>query len=459
MEHVHLIGIGGTGLSAIARVLLERGYRVTGSDLIFSPLAEALERAGAEVYTGHRAEQVQGADIVVRSSAVPDENAEVQSALNAGIPVLKRAEFLDCLTRDDRVVAVAGSHGKTTTTAMLAWVLMKLDQDPSFIIGGVVENLHTNARSGEGSIFVIEADEYDEMFLGLHPEIAVVTNVEYDHPDYYPTPEAFKGAFQDFVGNLTPGGTLILCAEDAGAVSLRHDITLDQDVFFYGFDSPDFNYMARNLRKQEDGSYHYDLYTGDITVDLIEDVHLGIPGKHNVLNSLAALAVVDQLDLSLEKAIAALADFKGSGRRFDIRGEFSGVVIIDDYAHHPTEIKATIETARDRYPDGGIWVVWQPHTFSRTMTLLDRFSTAFNGADHVLITDVYPSREERPADFSISAVVNSIDHDDVTLQPTFDEAASYLVPELVPGDVVLVLSAGDAVELSAHLAEMLSDEE
>lgn len=459
MEHVHLIGIGGTGLSAIARVLLERGFRVTGSDLNYSPLAEDLDQAGAVVYTGHRAEQVEGADIVVRSSAVPDDNVEVQAALNAGIPVMKRSEFLGRLTRDDKVIAVAGSHGKTTTTAMLAWVLMELDQDPSFIVGGVVKNLHTNARSGKGGLFVIEADEYDEMFLGLQPDIAVVTNIEYDHPDYFPTPEDFKQAFRDFMGNVTDHGAMILCAEDPTAVDLRHEASIDQDVRFYGFYIPDFHYMARNLQPQEDGCYHFDFYTGDIGVELIEDVHLGIPGEHNVLNALAALAVVDQLGLSLEKAIHALAAFQGSGRRFDIRGEFSGVAIIDDYAHHPTQIKTAIETAKGRYPEGALWVIWQPHTFSRTKALLDGYSTAFEGADHVIVTQVYPSREERPPDFSISDVVKAIDHPDVRFQATFDEVENELMPALAPKDVVLILSAGDAIELSAHLSEMLSDKE
>lgn len=457
MEHVHLIGIGGTGLSAIARVLLERGYRVTGSDLDYSPLAEALDQSGAVVYTGHQAEQVEGADIVVRSSAVPDDNVEVQAALKAGIPVMKRSEFLEPLTRDDKVIAVAGSHGKTTTTAMLAWVLMELDQDPSFIVGGVVKNLHTNARSGEGSLFVIEADEYDEMFLGLHPEIAVVTNIEYDHPDYFPTPEAFKQAFRDFMGNVTDHGAMILCAEDPNTVDLRHEATMDQEVFFYGFHDPNFNYMARNLQPQEDGCYHFDFYTGDIGVELIEDVHLGIPGEHNVLNALAALAVVDQLGLPLEDAVQSLAGFQGTGRRFDIRGEFSGVVIIDDYAHHPTQIKSAIETAKARYSEGALWVIWQPHTFTRTTALLEEYASAFEGADHVIVTDVYPSREERPPDFSIADVVDAIDHPDVRLQATFDEVEGVLMSTLAPKDVVLILSAGDAIELSAQLAGTLSD--
>ena len=459
MEHIHLIGIGGTGLSAIARVLLERGYRVSGSDLEYSALADSLMQAGALIHTGHEAENVRGADIVIRSSAVPDDNVEVQEARERGIPVVKRAEFLPRLTEGQKLIAVAGSHGKTTTTAMLAWILMALDQDPSFIVGGVVENLHTNARAGDGDYFVIEADEYDEMFLGLEPEVAVVTNVEYDHPDYYPTPQAFEEAFRSFVGQLKSGGSLVLCAEDPGARGLRHEIDLDQDVYFYGFDNPDFNYMARNLQGQDDGSYRFDFYTADIAMELFQHVELGIPGEHNVLNALAALGVVDVLGLSVEQATAALADFQGSGRRFDIRGEFAGVVIIDDYAHHPTEIRTTIRAAKDRYQDRDLWVVWQPHTFSRTVALQDEFRNCFQEAEHVVVTAVYPSREEKPQGFSMAEIVQNIDHGDVTYQAEFDAARSHLMSHVADGDVVLIFSAGDAVDLSADLAHTLSQQQ
>jgi len=456
MEHVHLIGIGGTGLSAIARVLLERGYRVSGSDLEYSELADSLMQAGALIHTGHEAENVRGADIVIRSSAVPEDNVEIKEARQRGIPVVKRSEFLPRLTEGQKLIAVAGSHGKTTTTAMLAWMLMELDQDPSFIVGGLVENLHTNARAGDGEYFVIEADEYDEMFLGLEPEVSVVTNVEYDHPDYYTTPQAFNQAFQSFVGQLKSGGSLVLCAEDPGARDLRHEIDLDQDVYFYGFDNPDFNYMARNLQCQEDGSYRFDFYTADIAMELFQRVQLGIPGEHNVLNALAALGVVDILGLSVDRATAALADFQGSGRRFDIRGEFASVVIIDDYAHHPTEIRTTIRAAKDRYPEQDVWVIWQPHTFSRTLALQNDFATCFQEAEHVVVTAVYPSREETPEGFSMAEIVREFDHGDISYQAEFEAARSYLMSHLSEGDVVLIFSAGDAVDLSADLAHDLS---
>ncbi len=459
MEHIHLIGIGGTGLSAIARVLLERGYRVSGSDLEYSELADSLLQAGALIHTGHEAENVRGADIVIRSSAVPDDNVEVQEARERDIPVVKRAEFLPRLTEGQKLIAVAGSHGKTTTTAMLSWILMELDQDPSFIVGGVVENLHTNARAGNGEYFVIEADEYDEMFLGLEPEVTVVTNVEYDHPDYYATPQDFEQAFRAFVGRLKSGGSLVLCAEDPGARDLRHEVDLDQDVYFYGFDNPDFNYMARNLQRQDDGGYRFDFYTADIAMELFQQVQLGIPGEHNVLNALAALGVVDVLGLSVERATAALADFQGSGRRFDIRGKYAGVVIVDDYAHHPTEIRTTIRAAKDRYPEQDVWVVWQPHTYSRTLTLQDGFSTCFQEAEHVVVTAVYPSREEKPEGFSMPEIVRDIDHGDISYQAEFEAARSYLVSRLAEGDVVLIFSAGDAVDLSADLARTLSQQD
>ncbi len=214
MKHIHFIGIGGTGLSAIAKVLLEQGYKVSGSDLTISPLAEAVEKAGATIYLGHQAEHIHGADIVVRSSAVPDQNEEIQAALAAQVPVLRRSEFLGRLMEGKEVTAIAGSHGKTTTTSMIAWILSKLDMDPSFIVGGVIVNLKTNARAGEGFDFVIEADEYDYMFLGLSPTRAVITNIEHDHPDLFPTAESFQDAFREFVNRLEPEVNLFLCAED-----------------------------------------------------------------------------------------------------------------------------------------------------------------------------------------------------------------------------------------------------
>jgi len=455
IEHVHFIGIGGTGLSAIAQVLLERGYKVSGSDQEYSLLAQAVDQAGAKVMNGHHAENVQGADIVVRSSAIPDHNVEVQAARAAGIPVLKRADFLGRLMEGQFGVAIAGTHGKTTTTSMVSWMLSALNQDPTFIVGGVVQNLGVNAKAGSGHVFVIEADEYDYMFLGLHPQIAVITNVEHDHPDIFPTPDVFHQAFRDFARCLVPGGVLLFCADDEGAARLASEVNEEQKTLSYGIGSP-HSYHAQNLRLNELGNFTFDLYKANHEEPEVVGIALQIPGEHNVQNALAALAVADILDLSLPLAAQALAEFQGSHRRFEVRGEFAGVTIIDDYAHHPTEIRATLKAARAKYPQQTIWAVWQPHTFSRTRTLFEDFTRAFRVADKVIVTKVFPAREPIPIDFSAQEIVDAMEHPTARFLPELEDVTEFLVNSLVPGDILIVLTAGNAIQISAQLAKRFS---
>ncbi len=460
-KRVHLIGIGGTGLSAIARVLLESGSRVSGSDRALSPLAQALQEAGATIHIGHRAENVQGADLVVRSSAIPDDNVEVQAAQAAGIPVLKRSDFLGQLMVDHFAIAVAGSHGKTTTTAMIAWMLSALGQDPSYIIGGVSANLGANAHAGGGKAFVIEADEYDRMFLGLQPNLAVVTNVEHDHPDCFPTEQGFYQAFLDFTGRLAQGGTLLGCADDPGAARLLADAKRQgKRSLAYGLRTTHHDYCARNLRSNKTGGYTFDVVWSQppSTAVLCPAVKLQVPGEHNVLNALAALAVAHQMSLPVEQASRTLEAFRGTGRRFELRGEAQGVTVIDDYGHHPTEIRATLQAAQARYPGRPLWAVWQPHTYSRTRTLLDAFAQAFDQADCVLITDIYAARESAPQDgFSARQVVSAMRHPEVHYTPDLAQATGYLLARLQPGVVLLVLSAGDADQISTHVLAALQE--
>jgi len=454
MTHVHLIGIGGTGLSAIALVLLESGYQVSGSDRQISPLAERVRAAGAQVYQGHASEHILGADLVVRSSAIPDENVEVKAAVQAGIPVLKRADFLGRLMGGKTAIAIAGSHGKTTTTAMVAWLLTALGQDPSYIIGGVSANLANNAHAGQGPAFVIEADEYDHMFLGLSPDIAVVTNIEYDHPDCYPTPDAFFQAFVDFSRRLVAGGQLLVCLDDPGAARLADDYQRENvRVFGYGVENLRADYQARNLEVNVWGGMSFDAACPgqSLKVDLL------VPGQHNVCNALAAMAVIDRSGLPLAEASQALEQYQGTGRRFEVFGQAGGVTLVDDYAHHPTEIKATLQAARIRYGSQRLWAVWQPHTYSRTRTLLDEFAGAFADADRVLVTDIYAARETAPEDgFSAADAAAEIDHPEVRHSGSLDQTIQYLIDNLAPGDVVLVMSAGDADRVNPALAEALS---
>lgn len=452
MKHVHLIGIGGTGLSAIARVLLERGYTVSGSDRAESQLARELRQAGVQVFIGHDKNNIIGADLIVRSSAITEDNPEVIAAHTAGIPVLKRSEFLGTLTADTRVIAIAGTHGKTTTTTMIAWVLTQLGLDPSYIIGGVSKNLGNNAHAGKGEFFVIEADEYDHMFLGLQPEKIVITSVEHDHPDCFPTPEDYQYAFTAFIQRIQPNGTVLVCQDDAGAYNLMSTIPPTCQALTYGIESKAL-YQGGALRGNDQGGFDFTAYFENTP---LAQVSLCVPGEHNVRNSLAAIAIAHQLGLSVAQAADALKSYRGTGRRFEIIGEINQITIIDDYAHHPTEIKATLAAARSRYPERRIWAVWQPHTYSRTRILKEQFSRSFQDADRVIVTEVYAAREPQE-NFSADQVVKQMQHPAARFIPGLIETAETLLKELKPGDVLLVLSAGDADRISAHVLAGLQE--
>lgn len=455
MTHVHFIGIGGSGLSAIARLLNESGYTVTGSDRAISSFAADLQAAGLTIYIGHHPRNVQGAEWVVRSSAVPDDNVEVIAAQQAGIPVYKRADFLGKLMENKTGIAVAGTHGKTTTTAMIAFTLSELGRDPSFIVGGVMSNYGINARAGLGAPFVIEADEYDRMFLGLKPRIEVITNLEHDHPDCYPTFEDMFTAFESFVSLLPTDGTLIGCVEDAGAASLiSHARRIGRHVIAYSIQGEmTINALewvqARLLKPNDHGGFDFDVTTNIGTLTTTH-VSLQVPGEHNVRNALAVLAVVATLGLSFKDAAKVLQKFTGTSRRFEIKGEKKGIIVVDDYAHHPTEIRATLAAARARYPKHRIWAVWQPHTYSRTKVLFHEFSRAFNDADEVIVTEIYPSREPKQ-EFSSAEVVSAMPHSSARFIPSLEETTRYLLKHLKQNDILLVLSAGDADQISANV--------
>lgn len=460
MTRVHFIGIGGSGLSAIARLLKESGYEVTGSDQSLSSFAVDLQNMGVQIYVGHHPRNISGAEMIIRSSAIKDDNPEVKAALQAGIPVYKRSDFLGRLMEKKIGVAVAGTHGKTTTTAMIAWMLFAMKRDPSFIAGGTLNNLNVNAHAGLGDAFVIEADEYDRMFLGLKPQIEVVTNLEHDHPDCFPTFEDMYSAFESFVDLLPPDGTLITCAEDEGAFTLvAHARRKRLSVVSYSIqgemtiNSPQW-VQARSVRPNEKGGFDFSVMTNMGSMTNAFKVSLQVPGEHNVRNALAALSVAAVMGLSMQKAAEALGQFTGTGRRFEVRGEPKGVLLVDDYAHHPTEIRATLAGARARYPERRIWAVWQPHTYSRTQTLMYEFSRAFGDADEVLVTEIYASREAKQ-DFSSAEVVASMPHTSARYSGSIEETKKYLLEHLRFNDVVIVLSAGDADQITAALLKEL----
>lgn len=441
-QRIHLIGIGGAGLSAIARILLQRGFRVSGSDLRSSGITEALVNEGAHVYRGHHADYVDGADLVLMSSAVAPEHVEARAAQSKGILIVKRNQFMAPLLAGHRTVAVAGTHGKTTSTAMIVHILRQAGKDPSYIVGGTMGNTGKNAAVGAGQTFVIEADEYDNMFHGLQPHIAVVTNVEHDHPDYFATAEDQYSAFAKFAELVSACGALVACSDDSGAASLLNMRKERQlSAFSYAIDDATADWRATEIQFADDATRARVLRHGDDLGSLV----LRVPGEHNVLNALAAMIVAELEGVGFEASAAALASFKGAARRFEIRGIRDDVIVVDDYAHHPTEIRVNIQAARSRYPGHQIWVIWQPHTFSRVRAFLSDFLSAFDAADKVLITPIYAAREDPiPGITSPILVESMVHHPSARFAADFEEAVACLRRDIAGPAVALICSAGDA---------------
>jgi UDP-N-acetylmuramate--alanine ligase len=443
---IHLIGIGGIGLSAIARVLLEEGRRVSGSDLKLSSITDALADLGATIYQGHRAENVGDADLVVVSSAIPADNPEAAAACARGIPVVKRDWMLGRMVESRFGIAVAGSHGKTTITAMIALCLTEAGLDPTFIVGGIMENLGTNARAGRGEHFIVEADEYDRTFLGLKPNIAVVTNIEMDHPDCYPELDDLVEAFREFVNLVPADGCIIGCGDEErvrGVLEVGSWKLEVGRVITYGL-GEGVDWRAVDVRPNEGGGSDFvALHEGQP----VGEFSLRIPGLHNVQNSLAVLAVAYQVGLHLAGVGKTLRSFRGVQRRFEVKGEVNGIIVIDDYAHHPTQIRTTLRAARERYPERTIWAVFQPHTYSRTRALLGEFAASFADADHVVVTDIYAAREFDDLGVSAADIVARMKHPDTRYIPGLDETSGHLLDHLKPGDVLLTLGAGDGYKV------------
>ncbi|MCC6605627.1 MAG: UDP-N-acetylmuramate--L-alanine ligase [Anaerolineae bacterium] len=451
--HIHLIGIGGAGISAIAQVLLGRGFIVSGSDQQANESTAVLRTAGATIYKGHAASNIAGADLVVISSAIPASNPELQAARTANIPVMKRADFLGHLMADRIGIAVAGSHGKTTTTGMIAHILMEADLDPTVIVGGHLPSLGGNGRFGEGDYFVVEADEYDHMFLGLKPEVAIILNIEHDHPDIYPSEEEYRAAFAQFARLLPEGGHLVLCATDAGTAALHEELNLTSiETTTYAISTSDnpgkADYQALDLRPNQLGGTDFLVQTEGQMIGL---ARLRLPGTHNVLNALAAIIVATDLGIDFNVIRSALGSFSGVNRRFELIGEVASVTIIDDYAHHPTEIEMTLKAARQRYPGRRIWAVWQPHTFSRTKLLLAKFATCFAEADKVVALDIYKSREKDSLGLDTAVVLQTMNHPSAVHIPDLDDAAKYILDRVRPHDVVLTLGAGDSNKVAQQV--------
>lgn len=448
---VHIIGIGGTGMSAIAHILLQRGYRVSGSDRSSSDFVRDLQSAGATVQIGHDAQHIEAADVVIATSAAPDTHVEIVAAKQRGLPVYRRHDVMQTLMHGKRGIAIAGTHGKTTTTSMTAHVLLATGQEPSYLVGAVLANTGANAAFGTGDAFVIEADEYGDMFLGLRPQCAILTSLEYDHPDFFESPAAMRTKFAQFVGLLPEDGLLIACADDAGAAQLAHArAATDRPVQTYGLEAT-ADWQAVNIRYDSQKTLFALQHSGAI----VAQIALAVPGKHNILNALAALIAAQHEGVDVQAAADALASFRGAARRFELRADLHGIAIVDDYAHHPTAIATTIEAARTRYPDREVWAIWQPHTYSRTRALWDAFLAAFNQAQHVIVTAIYASREAHDPSLSIPQFVDALRHPDAHYAPTFAEAVALLSAQVRPPAVVLIMSAGDAPHIGIDYTNAL----
>ena len=438
--HIHFVGIGGVGLSAIARILLAQGYTVSGSDRAESVYTAALARDGAMIHIGHEAGHIAGADALIITAAASADHVEVAAARAAGVPVYQRADIIASIMADKQVIAVAGTHGKTTTTAMVTHMLITTGRDPSYIIGGTLSTTGVNGAAGTGGWFVIEADEYANMFHGLRPDIAIVTNVEWDHPDFFPTEGDLFRSFSHFAGLVR--GTMIACADDPGALRLGETIS-DVEKAYYGIDSPAARLRAVEIERGTTG-YRFGVMDSQTRLGTVQ---LAIPGRHNVLNALGALNAVMLAGVGFDEAARALESFAGTGRRFDVRGEIGSVTVIDDYAHHPTAIRATLEAARGRFPGQAVWAVWQPHTFSRTRALWREYAAAFADADHVLVTPIYAAREQLVEGVTAERLVSEMSHADARSVPNLDAAADLLLAEVEAPAVIVIMSAGDAPKI------------
>lgn len=442
-KHIHMIGIGGIGMSSIAEVLVGRGFTVSGSDLKKSEVTDHLENKKVKVYEGHAAENIaDSVDVVVFSSAVKGkekDNAEYQEAINKRIPLIGRPEMLAELMRMQFGVGIAGTHGKTTTTTMTGLVVGAGGYDPTIIVGGKVAVFGSNAVSGTGDVIIIEADEYDRTFLRLTPILAVITNVEWDHSDIYPDFDDAKKAFTQYANSVPFFGAAIMCLDDVGVQSILPDIT--RRVVTYGL-SRQAAIRAEEVRAEAGSMYFKVVKDGE----LLGEVTLHAPGLHNVRNALAAIAVGLELDMNFDKIIEGLDKFTGVNRRFEIKGIEKDILVIDDYAHHPTEIQAVLDAVTNGWKDRRVIAVFQPHLYSRTRDFMEEFSRSFYNADVVVLTDIFGAREEPMEGITTERMVELAKHNghrEVHHVPNKDDIPQYLLEIAQPHDIVITVGAGD----------------
>ena len=449
--HIHFVGIGGIGMSGIAELLLNLGYKVSGSDLKSSDITENLKTIGGTIYIGHSADHISSADVVVISSAVKHDNPEVLAAKQASIPVIPRAEMLAELMRLKYSVAIAGAHGKTTTTSIVAAVLAEGGLDPTVVIGGKLKSIGTNAVLGQGDFIVAEADESDGSFLKFSPTIAVVTNIDREHLDFYKDLDAIKSVFLDFIDRIPFYGLAVLCLDNESIQDLIPEIKKRYTT--YGMSSQ-ADFQIRNVAFEKRRS----LFSVYKEGQKLGDIALNLPGIHNVYNATASIAVGIELDVPFAAIKTALETLEGVQRRLEIKGDVDQITVVDDYGHHPTEIKTTLEAIEKCWPDSRKVVVFQPHRYSRTQALFDDFTRSFYQSDVLLVLPIYAAGEKRIEGLSgrdLCEGIRAHGHKEVYCAADAEKALTYLKDNVMPGDLVLTLGAGDVWQVGEQLLQVL----
>lgn len=452
----HFVGIGGSGMSGIARIMASQGADVSGSDLHNSSSLAALEAVGIKTFVGHSSEFVANVDVVVRSSAVPLSNPEISEALRRGIPVLERAQALAELMEGKRSVAIAGTHGKTTTTSMLTVALQHCGFDPSFAIGATVRNSGTNAHHGSGDTFIVEADESDGSFIAYKPLGAVITNIELDHVDNFASLDDIDQIFENFVATIQPGGFLVLCADDPGVQRLMKYLNShgnpDVEVTTYGEDAmADIKLDRINVSPKS--------ASARVTIKgrVVGEMELAISGRHNIFNAAASLAAAIKLGANPNDVIAGLKLFTGARRRFEVKGVVNGITVVDDYGHHPTEIRATLEMARITAGSGRVLAIFQPHRYSRTRAFSEGFAQVLGLADHTYLLEIYPASESPMPGVTSSLIASRMSSELVTYEPSMPTVVEMVAREARSGDLIITLGAGDVSALGKLIIQSLEN--
>jgi UDP-N-acetylmuramate--alanine ligase len=451
-RHIHCIGIGGIGLSAIAEIFLSRGYQVSGSDMKESDITDKLIDQGAEIYLGHRAKNIAGADLLVYSAAVSQDNPEIVAAMEGGIPIASRAEVLGALMQEYKnSIAIAGTHGKTTTTSMISLILENSAKDPTILVGGNLMEINGNVKIGSSNYFVTEACEYMDSFLNLNPKIEIILNIDSDHLDYFKDIEHIASSFEKFAGSVPEDGMVI--AYDANPFVNRILKELKCKVVTFGF-SERCDFFATDIKFNSFGMPSFKLHHKNETLCTMQ---LSIPGEHNISNALAAFACCYGLGVPVESILTTLEAFTGTQRRFDVIGITSNnIKIVDDYAHHPTEIKATLKAAQN-VPHNNLWCLFQPHTYTRTLALFDEFAESFDAADKIVMAEIYAAREKNIYKISSKELVNEIKRVHPTKEVyyfgNFEEIASFVINNAQTGDLVITMGAGDIYKVAEIILE------